>query len=319
VFEVVFLGTSASAPSIQRGLSAQVVIHKEYRFLVDCGEGTQRQILRSGLGFRRLDRILLTHSHLDHILGLAGLISTFARWDAAERLEIWGGKAALDRVHDLIFGIVLRGAAPPLQIELFDIKPGILLQDADFTLSAFPVEHRGPDCFGFSFEQKAHRPFLNDRADALGVPRGHERRLLVSGEAVSLPDGRVIQPDEVLGESVPGTKICLTGDVGKSDSLVEPVQGADALICEATYLDVEADMARRFGHLTASQAAKLARKAGVQNLILTHVSRRYREREIVAEAEAVFPASLVARDFDHFRIRRGFPLERVESEARRGT
>lgn len=316
MFEVVFLGTSASAPSIQRGLSAQIVIHKEYRFLVDCGEGTQRQILRSGLGFRRLDKILLTHNHLDHILGLAGLISTFARWDATERLEIWGGRATLDRVHDLIFGIVLRGANPPVKIELFDVKPGVLMEDDDFVLSAFPVEHRGPDCYGYAFEQKSRRPFLSDKAEALGVPRGPERRALVNGQPITLTDGRVIQPDEVLGEEVPGAKICITGDVGKTEDLVEPVQGADALICEATYLKVEADMARRFGHLTADQAGKLAKKAGVQNLILTHVSRRYREREIVAEAEGVFPGTVVARDFDHFRIRRGYPLEKLETDAR---
>jgi ribonuclease Z len=265
-----------------------------------------------------LDKILLTHGHLDHILGLAGLISTFARWDATERIEIWGGKSTLDRVHDLIFGIVLRGATPPVQIELYDIKPGVLMEDDDFVLSAFPVEHRGPDCFGFSFEQKSRRPFLTDRAEALGLPRGPERRALVAGESVTLADGRVIQPDDVLGEVVPGVKVCVTGDSGRIDSLVEPVRGADALICEATYLEVEADMARRFGHLTARQAAQLAKKAGVQNLLLTHVSRRYREREIAAEAEAVFPATLVARDLDHFRVRRGQPLERVEGESRSG-
>jgi ribonuclease Z len=316
VFEVVFLGTSASAPSIQRGLSAQIVIYGEYRFLVDCGEGTQRQILRSGLGFRRLNKILLTHGHLDHILGLAGLISTFARWDATERIEIWGGKSTLDRVHDLIFGIVLRGGTPSIEIELYDIKPGVLMEDDDFVLTAFPVEHRGPDCFGFAFEQKSRRPFLTDKAEALDVPRGPQRRALVAGQSITLADGRVIQPDDVLGEGVPGVKVCVTGDVGRTEGLIEPVRGADALICEATYLEVEANMARRFGHLTALQAAQLARQAGVQNLILTHVSRRYREREIVAEAQAVFPASLVARDMDHFRIRRDEPLERVESEAR---
>lgn len=112
MIEIVFLGTSASAPSIHRGLSAQVVLHRDYRFLIDCGEGTQRQILRSGLGFKRLNRILLTHGHLDHILGLGGLISTFARWEAMDRLEIYGGRWALQRVYDLIYGVVLRGAPP---------------------------------------------------------------------------------------------------------------------------------------------------------------------------------------------------------------
>src|SRR5512136_1135965 len=105
MFEIVFLGTSASAPSVRRGLAAQMVIYRQYRFLVDCGEGTQRQILRSGLGFKRLDRILLTHGHLDHILGLGGLMSTFMRWEAIEQLEIFAGRSTLDRVHDLLYGV----------------------------------------------------------------------------------------------------------------------------------------------------------------------------------------------------------------------
>ncbi|MCC6905375.1 MAG: MBL fold metallo-hydrolase, partial [Anaerolineae bacterium] len=176
MFEVTFLGTSASAPSIQRGLSAQIVSYKEYRFLVDCGEGTQRQILRSGLGFRRLNRILLTHAHLDHILGLAGLISTFARWETAEKLEIWGGKSSLDRVHDLIFGVVLRGAHTALKIDLFDVAGGVLMEDDEFEVRAFPVRHRGPDCYGYTFQEKPRRPFLSEKAEALGVPRGPERR-----------------------------------------------------------------------------------------------------------------------------------------------
>ena len=312
MFEIVFLGTSASAPSIQRGLSAQVVIYDEYRFLIDCGEGTQRQILRSGLGFRRLDKILLTHGHLDHILGLAGLLSTYVRWGATEQIEIWGGESTLDRVESLIYGVVLRGANPPVDIQLYEIKPGTLMEDENFELSAFPVEHRGPDCFGFCFAQKPRRPFLNDRAEALGVPQGPERRRLGLGQPVLLPEGRLIQPDDVLGDPIAGVKLCLTGDLGSTEGLARFVEGADVLVSEATYLEYEADLARQFGHITAREAAELARATGVRNLILTHVSRRYRERDIAAEAQEIFPATIIARDFDHFRIRRNSPLERVE-------
>ena len=311
MFEIVFLGTSASAPSIHRGLSAQMILREDKRILVDCGEGTQRQILRSGLGFKRIDKILLTHGHLDHILGLGGLVSTFARWEAMDKVEIWGGKWTLERVRDLLFGVVLRGARPSLKIELSVIEPGVLMEDDRFVLTAFPVVHRAPDCFGFLFEEKPRRPFLNDIAEALGVPPGPERRELVSGRVVTLADGRVVTPDEVLGEEIPGTRLVHVGDVGRVDELREVVQDVDALVIEATYLDVETDLARRFSHLTARQAAQLAVDTGVHNLILTHLSRRYRERDVLAEAREVFPDAIVARDFDHYQIRRGQPLTKV--------
>ncbi len=304
MFEILFLGTSASAPSIQRGLAAQVVMHNEYRFLIDCGEGTQRQILQSGVGFKRLERILITHGHLDHILGLAGLVSTFNRWETTERLEIWAGRWALDRIYDLIYGIVLKGARPAFDLQLREIKPGLLLEDDSFQLSAFPVQHRGTQCFGFAFEEKTRRPFLAERAAALGVPAGPIRRQLVANESVTLPDGRTIGPEDVLGPPVPGLRLVHVGDCGETDGLQPFVQGADALVIESTYLEVEADLAREFGHLTAAMAANLARDAGVKHLYLTHLSRRYREREILEEAQKIFPATEVARDFDHYKVTR---------------
>jgi ribonuclease Z len=303
VIEVIFLGTSASAPSIHRGLSAQVVLHKDYRFLVDCGEGTQRQILQSGLGFKRLNRILLTHGHLDHILGLGGLISTFARWETVDHIEIYGGGWALERVHDLIYGVVLRGGEPQITIDLIEVHPGVVLEDDTFEVLAFPVMHRGP-CLGYLFREKARRPFLDEQAEALGVPRGPERRRLVAEESVVLADGRTIHPDQVLGLPRQGACLAHVGDAGRTENLVDPVRGADMLVIEATYLRLESDMARRFGHLTAAQAAQLARDAGVHRLVLTHISRRYHESQIVEEARSVFPDTVVARDFDHFRVLR---------------
>lgn len=304
MFEILFLGTSASAPSAKRGLSAQIVKHDEYRFLVDCGEGTQRQILQSGIGFKQLTRILLTHGHLDHILGLGGLMSTFMRWETIEELEIFGGKTTLDRVRVLINEVVLRGQKPPMALYFREIGPGPVFEAENFTVTAFPVTHRGPDCLGYLFEEKARRPFLNERATQLGVPFGPERRLLVEGNSITLADGRLITPEDVLGPLQRGTKLMVVGDTGRTDDLLQAARNADALVIESTYLDEEADMARQFSHLTAKNAAELAKRAGVKQLILTHISRRYREKDVLAEAQSIFPNTVVARDFDTFIIKR---------------
>jgi ribonuclease Z len=304
VFEILFLGTSASAPSARRGLSAQIVKHDEYRFLIDCGEGTQRQILQSGIGFKQLTRILLTHGHLDHILGLGGLMSTFLRWEAIEELEIFGGKSALERVRVLINDVVLRGTNPPMSLHFREIGPGVLFETDDFSVTAFPVSHRGPDCLGYLFEEKARRPFLPEKATELGVPFGPERRLLVEGQTITLANGNVVGPEDVLGPLLRGTKLMVVGDTGRTDDLLEYAQGADALVIESTYLDEEADMAKQFAHMTARGAAELALKAGVKRLILTHISRRYREKDVLAQAQSIFPNVVVARDFDSFPVKR---------------
>jgi ribonuclease Z len=315
MFEIVFLGTSASAPSVRRGLSAQMVMHDEYRFLIDCGEGTQRQIMHSGLGFKRLNRILITHGHLDHILGLAGLLSTFTRWETIDRLDLYGGKWALERIQDLLYGVVLRGARPPMQIEMHAIEAGVIFAADDFEVRAFPVYHRGPDCFGYAFEEKPRRPFLPEKAEALQIPPGSWRRDLVNGQTVQLPDGRTITPDEVLGPERKGAKLVHVGDVGRTEELLEVCQEADLLVIEATYLEEEAQMAKEFAHMTARQAAQLAVQANVKHLILTHISRRYRERDVIAEARQVFPNAIVARDFDDFQIKRG-DLTKILAERR---
>lgn len=304
MFELIFLGTSASAPSARRGLSALLVKRDEYRFLIDCGEGTQRQILQSGVGFKNLNRILLTHGHLDHILGLGGLMSTFMRWEAIEGLEIFGGPQTLQRVRALLFDVVLRGQNPPMPLHLREIGPGPLFEEQTFSITAFPVSHRGPDCLGYIFEEKPRRPFLPEKAQELGVPPGPERRKLVNGEAIQLADGRAVSPEDVLGPLQPGTRLVVVGDTGRTDDLLEICREADALVIESTYLEEEAGMAKQFAHLTAKSAAELALKAGVKQLILTHISRRYREKDVIAEAQAVFPNTVVARDFDTFTIKR---------------
>jgi ribonuclease Z len=167
-----------------------------------------------------------------------------------------------------------------------------------------PVSHRGPGNFGFVFQEPDRRPFLADKAAALGVPVGPDRRRLVQGQSITLPDGRPLHPDEVMGPVQRGTKVAYIGDAARADNLVEAVQGADALIIEATYLGVDAELARQFGHLTALEAAKLAREAQVGHLYLTHVSQRYSATAIQEEASAVFPATTLANDLDRFVIKR---------------
>lgn len=304
MFEILFLGTSASAPSARRGLSALIVKHNEHRFLVDCGEGTQRQILQSGIGFKQLNRILLTHGHLDHILGLGGLMSTFLRWESIDHLQIFGGKSTLERVKILINDVVLAGKKLPMPLDFHEITPGVIVDEEDFTITAFPVTHRGPDCFGYCFEEKARRPFLAEKADELGVPFGPQRRDLVNGQPITLEDGRVITPEDVLGPLQRGTKLVVIGDTGRTDNLIEHVRDADGLVIEGTYLDEDEDMARQFAHMTVRHSAELAQKAGVKSLILTHISRRYREKDVIAEAQSVLPTAVVARDFDNFIIKR---------------
>lgn len=268
--------------------------------MIDCGEGTQRQILQSGLGFKHMNKILITHSHLDHILGLAGLLSTFMRWEAIDTLDIYGGKASLERIHDLLYGVVLRNTPAPMQINLNEVRSGIIFEEDDFTISAFPVYHRGQDCYGYRFDEKGKKPFLPEKADQLGVPAGPLRRDLVNGKAVELADGRIISPEDVLGDMREGVRFVHVGDVGQTGNLVQECREADTLVIEATYLEEEADMARQFAHLTAKMAAELALEAGVKQLLLTHISRRYREKDVLAEAQAVFSNSIVVRDFDSF-------------------
>ena len=136
------------------------------------------------------------------------------------------------------------------------------------------------------------------------MPFGPERRELVAGKEITLPDGKRVKPDDVLGPLHKGAKLVITGDAGKTENLVEICRDADALVIESTYLEEEAEMADQFNHLTARQGAELAVKAGVKRLILTHISRRYREKDVVKEAQAVFANSVVARDFDTFQIKR---------------
>lgn len=305
MFSIHFLGTSASAPSARRGLSSAVVMFEAERFLIDCGEGTQRQILRSGVGFRRLDKIFLTHRHLDHILGLGGLASTFGRWGSMEAMQIWGSPDTLRRVRRLMKVVFNARWESNDRISLVPMHAGIIFKNRNMHVEAFEVAHRRTPCFGFVFQERAKRRFLEERAQALEVPFGPVRGDLIKGMAITLDSGRVIQPDEVLGDPIAGTKLCFISDVGCTDSLYPTVADADLLVIEGTYLERDQALAREYGHITVASAARMARATGVRNLAFHHVGRRYEVDEIVQEAQTHFPATIVVSDLDLVEIQAG--------------
>ena len=299
MFELVFLGTAAAVPSAERGLPALLVGHGADRFLVDCGEGTQRQLLRAGLGFRGLRHVLLTHAHLDHVAGLAGLVATRALVGAERRdrdhRQRRNGRicAAVSRCHcrRRANGYLLRA-----------VSPGSVLSLPGLRLDAFAVAHRGTQSLGYRFEEEARRPLLAERLAALGVPDGPARRELAGGRPVTLADGRLIAPEMVRGPELAGARLVVVGDVEEVASLTQQVRDADALVIEATFLNRDSALARSRGHLTAAAAASLARDAGVGELLLTHISGRYRPEEIRAEAAGIFPRTRIVADFDHISV-----------------
>lgn len=300
MFELVFLGTAAAVPSAERGLPALLVGHGPDRFLVDCGEGTQRQLLRAGLGFRGLGHVLLTHAHLDHVMGLAGLIATRALWGLSGAIEIIGSAETVAFVGRYL--AVTVGAEHESGYRLRAVSPRLVLSLPGWRLDAFAVAHRRTKSLGYRFEEEAGRPLLAERLAAFGVPDGPARRELAKGRPVTLADGRLIAPEMVHGPEVPGAKLAVVGDVEEVASLTRQVHAADALVIEATFLGRDGALARARGHLTAAAAARLAREGEVGELLLTHISGRYRPEEIRAEAAGIFPRTRIVSDFDHISV-----------------
>jgi ribonuclease Z len=300
MFDLVFLGTSAAAPSAERGLPALYVGRGADRFLVDCGEGTQRQLMRAGLGFRGLRHVLLTHLHLDHIGGLAGLIATRALFGIEEPIEIVGSLETVGYIGRYLALTV--GREDLAHYRLHAAEPGPVRSWPGWRIDAFAVEHRATQSLGYRFIEEAQVPLLPKRLAALGVPDGPERRQLATGRQVALADGRVITPDMVRGTPSLGAKLVVVGDVENVAALPPQVAGADALVIEATYLDRDAALARSHGHLTAAAAARLGREAKVGELLLTHISGRYQPGEILQEAAALFSRTRVVADFDRISV-----------------
>ena len=301
MFELTFLGTAASTPSPERGLPALLVTVGGSRFLIDCGEGTQRQMLRAGVGFRRLKHILLTHAHLDHVLGLGGLIATLALLRTDSALKICGSGETIGFVQGYFAALWGEGRAP-IALSLATLRPGAVIEEGGVRISSFPVRHRGTESLGFRFEMPPRRHLLGEKLAALGVPEGPLRAKLAAGEAAVLEDGRRVEPENVLGPPAAGASLAVIGDAEEVETLVEPVRDADGLVIEATFLEPNAALARERGHLTAADAGRLAAAAGVGALYLTHISGRYDRAAIAAEATQHFPDARVVGDFDQITV-----------------
>jgi ribonuclease Z len=301
MFNLTFLGTSASVPSAERNHPGLLVEAAGHRVLVDCGEGTQRQLLRSGAGFRRLDRLLLTHGHLDHVLGIPGLFSTLQLRASPNVMTVHGGAGTLDVVVRMLAGLWGEGRAP-IPLQLVPLTTEQVVDLGDFAIRCFRVHHRDTDSFGFTFESRARRHLQPDRLAALGVPDGPVRRELAEGRPGVLADGRTIDAEDVLGPPEARKKIVIIGDTDATDGLAEYARDADLLVVEATFLNRDAATARDYGHLTATEAAALAEASNVKQLMLNHISGRYPDADILAEAASIFPNSRIAADFDRVSI-----------------
>jgi ribonuclease Z len=319
--DLVFLGTAGSMPTAQRAPAALLVRRGGDRLLFDCAEGTQRQLLRSSVGLVELGEIFVTHFHADHILGLPGLFKTFSLRGRERPLDVHGPRGLVDLLGSLkrVVGKL------SYEVRVVELEPGDVLERDGYRLAAFEVAH-GVPAVGWSLIE-ATRPgrFDVEAADALGVPSGPARGALQRGEPVSLPDGRVVSADRVLGPPRPGRKIVITGDTAPSETVVEATWGAEVLVTEATFSEEELDRAQETMHQTAAQAAGIAQRANIGLLALTHLSNRYFGPEIAREAREIFPDTVVPKDFDVVEVpfaERGTPqlvkggaLHRPEPEA----
>src|SRR5512132_1070792 len=266
--DVVFLGTSGSAPTAQRAPAATLVRRGGDRLLFDCGEGTQRQLLRSDVGLVDLEEIFIGHFHADHYLGLPGMLKTFSLRGREMPVTVYGPRGLRSLLGALrrVFGTL------SYPLEVIELSAGERLARDGYGIVPFEVNH-GASALGYAVVEET-RPgrFDVEAADRLGVPDGPERGALQRGESVTLEDGSVVTPAHVLGEPRPGRKLVLTGDTTRAESVVEAAAGAELLVHEATFCAEESERARETLHSTAGEAAQVARDAGVRLLALTHLS-----------------------------------------------
>jgi ribonuclease Z len=296
---IVLLGTSSAVPTLTRGLSATAVVRDGDVFLFDCGEGTQVQLMRSGVKRSRIHSIFIGHLHGDHLYGIAGLLSTMHLDGREEPLNVFGPEGirnylnASFRTSDLQFTYGLRVQEFPRGFR------GRVLDESEFHVDALPLDH-SIFCLGWRLQEKTRAGTFNlEQAQALGIPRGPMYGRLQDGESVTLPDGRVIKPEMVLGAPRPGKSVVYCLDTQFSERSIELAENCTALIHETTFGPDEVELARDRKHSTMEDAARVAKAAGAGQLIATHFSSRYDGRQVVKigdDARAIFQNLTVGRD-----------------------
>ena len=299
--QVTFLGTAASIPTNTRALSAVAIQRKGELFIFDCGEGTQRQMIKAKLGFNRKTRIFITHMHGDHILGLPGLLQTMSLLGRDKPLQIFGPEGIFAFIEGAITTVEFSLGFPVTAHEIGE--EGLVLQEKEYEVHVVWAEHSVP-CLAYALIENP-RPgrFHPERAKALGIPKDSLWHQLQQGNEVKLPTGRTVKPEEVLDAPRSGRKIVIVGDTKPSDSIARFAEGADILVHESTFAEEKAERAEEDLHSTPAGAASVAKKAGVKRLILTHISARYGDTAVLLdEAKKVFPETVVAEDFLQVKV-----------------
>ena len=292
---VSFLGTSASRPTVERNVTSIAIIREGETLLFDCGEGTQRQMMRFGTSFALSD-IFFTHMHADHMLGLIGLFRTLALQGRTDVMRLYGpvGSEPLLR-QAILFG----SEREKFPVEVIEVTPGTPIPRKGYSILPFAVDHNDRAAVGYSLVEDIRLGRFNpDRARELGIPEGPAWGKLHKGEAAILEDGRIVEPSELVGPSRPGRAVVFTGDTRPSEGTIAAALGADLLIHESTFSDEEQIRAVETGHSTAREAAEVAAKAGAKRLVLTHLSARYsvNASDLLQQAKEVFTECIIARD-----------------------
>jgi ribonuclease Z len=290
-----FLGTSASRPTVERNVTSVAVIREGETLLFDCGEGTQRQMMRYGTSFALRD-IFFTHMHADHMLGVIGLFRTLALQGREDPMTLWGPPGSEMLLRN---AIAIGSDKEKFPIEYREITPETPIKRKDYSILPYPVDHGGKMAIGYAIVEDTRLGRFNpDLAREMGIPEGPMWGTLHRGQAVTLPDGKVIEASSLVGPSRPGRRVVFSGDARPCAGTVEAARGADALIHESTFADEEAQRAIDTFHSTAREAAEVAKAAEVKLLVLTHLSARYSlsAADLLREAKEVFPNTVVARD-----------------------